>query len=118
MSAYPELPVPAQSTTWSRQAFSAHLQISDTYSHLSEILAQDDLDVLHLRTLRDDFETSIMPVHFGLCGQLNQSFPEHIQWIEQSTRRLGRLSRALGIAIKARSGCVGIIMGNILSTHI
>ena len=118
MSFYPELPVPAHSTVWSRQAFSAHLQIGDTYSHLSEILAQDDLDVLHLQTLRDSFETTTMPLHFSLCGQLDQSYPSHIEWIQQSTRRLARLSRALGIAIQARSGCVDMILAGSTCTDI
>ena len=104
MQLYPPLPAPLQTAVWPRQMTSAHLEISDTYSRLSEVLAQDDTDLLHLRALREAFQTTTMTLHYHLCAELDGNNQEHMRWLNRASRRLGRLSHRLDTAINSRSG--------------
>ena len=85
-----------------RQVLMSHHRIADTCSFLLSVLSQDDTDVHRLKIFKDNFEAQTLTLHLALCGYMDSSQHDHVEWVEQSSRRLGRIQRKLSIAVHAR----------------
>lgn len=60
------------------------------------------MDLLRLKVFKDNFEAQTLNLHLALCGQMDSDNDTHEEWVERSSRRLGRIQRKLAIAIHAR----------------